>query len=537
MGKTDLRDPARIAAAHGGAQYRAFDLLEVDPDRIGQMLRAIGALLESGALRPLPLASYDMREVAAAFRSMAQAHHVGKVVLTTPRTLDPAATALLTGGTGSLGRALAEHLVRVHGLRHLVLTSRSGGSGPDTESLIQTLRSAGAESVRIERCDVADRTALTAILSSLAPEQRWTAIFHLAGVLDDGILEAQNAERLRRVLQPKVDGALLLDELSEALDLDAFVLFSSIAGTIGNAGQSNYAAANSFLDALALHRAKRGLPALSLAWGAWEQQGSGMTAQLGSAELARLRRQGIAPLSQAEGWALLDTALLRSEPALVPLRVDLAHMQAQADRGTDEHALFRALLRSTLRKAASVEQDRGGLRDRLGGMSPEERRQALLELVQTEVAMVLGLPGPKAITPDQLLSELGLDSLAAVEIRNRVAPLIDAPLSSTLLFDYPTAKQVADFLASQLTPAPGAAEPAAPALPVELDLNALAKLLRTLTRAELEKYGLVDGLSSLQQERLAETSAAEPSIDIESQSTESVLSFLEKRYGDLGSGG
>ncbi|MER5891331.1 SDR family NAD(P)-dependent oxidoreductase, partial [Streptomyces sp. NPDC001941] len=239
-------------------------------------------------------------------------------------------TALITGGTGELGGELARHLVRTRGVRRLVLTSRQGRRAPGADALVAELTRAGAESVRVAACDVTDREALAELIDSVADLD---AVWHLAGVLDDGLLPDQTPERLGRVLAPKLDAVLHLHELTLDRALSEFVVFSSLAGVLGSAGQSTYAAGNAFLDAFAAWRTHAGLPARSLSWGLWEQAGTGLTARLGSAELARIRRRGVEPLSAAEGLRALDAALATDAPAhLVPVRLALASLH----RGQDE---------------------------------------------------------------------------------------------------------------------------------------------------------------------------------------------------------
>ena len=242
-------------------------------------------------------------------------------------------TVLVTGGLGELGRPLGRHLVAVHGVRHLLLTSRRGMDAPGAAELVATLRELGAETVSVVACDVADRTALAGVLGSIPADRPLGAVFHLAGVLDDGAITGLTADRLERVLRPKVDGAWNLHELTRGHDLCAFVLFSSAAGVMGSPGQANYAAANAFLDALSGHRRAQGLVSNSLAWGLWTPQGLGMTAHLGAAELNWLRRQGVVALGVEDGLALLDTALVHDTPTAVPVRLDLGRMQRDVDTG------------------------------------------------------------------------------------------------------------------------------------------------------------------------------------------------------------
>ncbi|MGK4008284.1 SDR family NAD(P)-dependent oxidoreductase, partial [Sorangium sp. So ce1036] len=372
----------------------------------------------------------------------------GQGGLAAPR-LNPEGTVLITGGTGELGQAVATHLVRERGVRHLLLTSRRGLDAPGAPELVQKLKELGAEAVSVVACDISDRAEVAGVLAGIAAEHPLTAVLHLAGVLDDGVLVAQTPERFARVLRPKVDGALHLHELTQALDLAAFVLFSSASGTLGTAGQSNYAAANTFLDALAAHRLRRGLPAKSLAWGLWAQAGVGMTAHLGEAEVSRIRRAGFVPMSVREALLLLDAALARPEANLVPSHFDLGRLQRSQSDGGELPAMFRALVRPGVRKASSASHEASALRERLSALPEPERLSSLIALTRSEVAVVLGLPRAEAVLPDQVLRELGLDSLTAVELRNRLSAQAQTKLPATLAFDYPTPRAIAELLLKQ----------------------------------------------------------------------------------------
>ncbi|MGW0737868.1 SDR family NAD(P)-dependent oxidoreductase, partial [Streptomyces sp. NPDC002851] len=442
MGKTDIRDTEQVSADHPGVAYQAYDLRDSGADRVQEMLLDIVGLLERGVVTPLPCTAFDVREAPSAFRHMAQGRHVGKIVLTVPRALDPDGTVLLTGGTGELGQLVAHHLVRTHGIRHLVLTSRRGPDAPGAAELVRELREAGAESVAVAACDVARRDDVASVLAAVPGDHPLTAVVHLAAVLDDGVVQNQTAERFRQVLEPKVAGALHLHELTADLDLAAFVLFSSAAGMLGAPGQSNYAAANTFLDMLAAHRRKRGLPAVSLAWGLWAPGGTGMTARLGDAELRRVHRRGAQALSADEGMALFDAALLRPEQLLVPLKLSVASLRG--DSGAP--ALLRSLVRPQLRQVHRQGPRETSFAERLAALSDAERAAELLAVVQGEVGGVMGLTGADAVAADKPLKEFGLDSLMAVEVRNRLSKYVQATLPSTLAFDYPTPRAIAEFL-------------------------------------------------------------------------------------------
>ncbi|EUA54872.1 zinc-binding dehydrogenase family protein [Mycobacterium intracellulare 1956] len=255
MGKTDLRDPDVVAHSHPGVGYRAFDLMEAGPDRIAEMLAELMTLFAGGALAPLPVKAFDARSAADAYRFVSQARHIGKVVLTMPD--GPAGlaggTALITGGTGMAGSAVARHLVERHRVPHVMLVSRGGEQAAGIAELAGELRDLGA-SVSVVACDVGDRDAVAALLARVPSHYPLRSVFHAAGVIDDAMVASLTPARIDAVLRAKVDGAWHLHELTKELGLAAFVAFSSMAGIVGAPGQGNYAAANSFLDALAAHR-------------------------------------------------------------------------------------------------------------------------------------------------------------------------------------------------------------------------------------------------------------------------------------------
>ncbi|MCX5612934.1 acyltransferase domain-containing protein [Streptomyces sp. NBC_00047] len=447
-------------------------------------------------------------------------------------------SVLVTGGTGELGRAVARHLVSVHGVRHLVLTSRRGMEAPGAGELVAELESAGAETVRIVAADVSDRSQAEALLA--APERPWTAVFHLAAVLDDGLLVSQDAERLARVWQPKAEAALHLHELTQGLDLAAFVLFSSAAGVLGGAGQSNYAAANTFLDALAAHRRADGLPATSLSWGLWQQAGQGLTATLGQAELARMRRRGIAALSEPQALAAMDAALASAQPHLVPVRLELTPLQRELDNGGDAPALLRGLLRAPRKRAGGEAATGGnGLRDQLTALPEGERLPRLAQLVQREAAVVLGASGTAGVGAQQVLKELGMDSLMAVELRRRLSAETGISLPSTLAFDYPTPTAIAGLLLDKLAVGAGGAARTGQRV-TKNQIDNLVELLRSATPKQLEEPGLAAGLLALR-DGLAKASAAsgpadaaeaaETEAELGGDSTDDLLQFLDRKLG------
>jgi NAD(P)-dependent dehydrogenase (short-subunit alcohol dehydrogenase family)/acyl carrier protein len=383
-----------------------------------------------------------------------------------------AGTVLVTGGTGQLGALVAERLAERHGVRHLILASRRGAQAPGAAALAARLEQHGA-SVRITACDVADRAALARLLDAIPADRPLVGVVHAAGALADAALAGLTPENLDMVLRPKADAAWNLHELTAGLPLRAFVLFSSVAGVLGNPGQGNYAAANAFLDALAAHRRTLGLPAISVAWGLWASDGAadGMTAHLTAADEARLARAGIAPLSRDQGLGLFDAALRESGPEggtalAVASRWNLAGLRALAEDGEDVPVLLRGLIRAP--RAASggsgpipgaSADGRALLADRLAGLSAEDAAEEVLRGVRAEVAAVLAHGSPDAIEADRTFSELGFDSLTAVELRNRLGARTGLPLAPTLAFDHPTVATLAAYLLAELAPsAPPAAE-------------------------------------------------------------------------------
>ncbi|MES4903299.1 SDR family NAD(P)-dependent oxidoreductase, partial [Streptomyces sp. NPDC000395] len=452
MGKTDLRDPEEVARAYPGVAYRAYDLMEAGPERIGEILRTVLRLFDEGVLTPLPLTCWDIRQARDAFRQLQQGRTVGKNVLTLDRTPDPDGTVLITGGTGTLGAALARHLAATGRARHLLLISRRGPDAPGAPQLIAHLEELGATAT-IATCDVADRAALAEVLGRIPAEHPLTAVVHAAGTLDDATLGTLTARHLDTVLPAKADAAWHLHELTCQADLAAFVLFSSAAGVLGSPGQGNYAAANAFLDALALQRRAAGLPAVSLAWGLWEEA-SGMTGHLDRADRTRMARVGLRPLATGEALALFDNALVDGPPLLLPARID-----TNALRATTAPPLFQALVRPTTghRPRPATPDSRSSLRARLAGLDPAARSEILLTLVRGHAATVLGHPSPDAIAPEAAFRDLGFDSLTAVELRNRLKEATGLRLPATLVFDHPTPAALAQHLGDGLL---GGADPA-----------------------------------------------------------------------------
>ncbi|WP_280431391.1 SDR family NAD(P)-dependent oxidoreductase, partial [Nocardia brasiliensis] len=344
-------------------------------------------------------------------------------------------SVLITGGTGGLGALVAEHLVAEHGVRRLILVGRRGAQAAGAPELVARLRESGAE-VELAACDVADRAELASLLTRIRAGHRLRAIVHAAGVLDDGMIEALTAERLDRVLRPKV-AAWHLHELTADLDLVAFVLFSSAAGVLGAPGQANYAAANAFLDGLACWRRAQGLAAVSMAWGMWAQP-SAMTSELTAADKARLARAGFLPLERRAGLRLFDATAACTEPSVIPLALDPVALRASG--------IPLSPVLADLAPAAAPTAVSGTFGAQLAQLRGSERESELLRLVCVEVASVLRYPSGDAVDPQRAFSDLGFDSLGAVELRNRLSFETGLVIPTTVIFDHPSPAAIADYL-------------------------------------------------------------------------------------------
>jgi len=371
-------------------------------------------------------------------------------------------TVLITGGTGTLAGLTARHLVATGRARQLLLVSRSGAAAAGAAALAADLAEAGAD-VRIAAADVADRAAVAGLLAALPDTHPLTGVVHTAGIVDDGVIGSLTPARVEAVMRPKTDPAWILHQLTEGDDLDLFVLFSSAAATFGGPGQGNYTAGNAFLDGLAAHRRALGLPGLSLAWGSWVA-GAGIGRNLSKGLLARATGSGTAELGAEEGLILLDLALNRDEALLVPFRLDVAGLRAAAARGGALPPLLHGLagpMRPGVASAVNTGAGSGALQQQLARVSVAERDRILTRLVRTHVAAVLGHASPDVIESGRPFTELGFDSLTAVELRNRLNAATGLRLATTLVFDYPTPRALSGHIADRLVGVGSAVTPTA----------------------------------------------------------------------------
>uniref|UniRef100_UPI000AEB9A34 SDR family NAD(P)-dependent oxidoreductase n=1 Tax=Streptomyces atriruber TaxID=545121 RepID=UPI000AEB9A34 len=461
------RDGA-LVVRRAGAPDDGQAVAPPEPGRVREILAELAEPPVTGAsewagprgddgLVPLGVTAWDIRQAPAAEAAPPSA---GTTVYTLPVAFDPDGTVLVTGGTGALGALAARHLVGRHGARHLLLASRRGADAPGALELAADLSALGAR-VTFAACDLGDRDAAAALLDSVPAEHPLTAVFHCAGTVSDAVVQNLTAEQVEEVMRVKADTAWNLHELTRDADLSAFVLYSSVAGLLGGPGQGSYTAANAFLDALARHRQDGGAAATSLAWGYWDLE-SGMSGRLTDADRARHARAGVVGLGADEGLALLDTAWAGGLPLYAPVRLDLARMRRQAE-SRPAPALLQDLVRGAgSRGGGSVSAGASALLKALGAMSDAEREEALLDLVCTHIAAVLGYDAATPVNANQGLRELGFDSLTAVELRNRLSTATGLKLPATFVFDHPNPAELATHLQQEL--APRAADPLADVL-------------------------------------------------------------------------
>ncbi|MCX5138805.1 type I polyketide synthase [Streptomyces sp. NBC_00338] len=353
----------------------------------------------------------------------------------------PGGVVLVTGGTGGLGGLVARHLVEVHGVRRLVLAGRRGAEAPGVGELCEVLRGLGAE-VSVVACDVSDRGAVAGLVEGVGAGL--VGVVHAAGAGDNGLVGSMDGARLDRALGAKADGAWYLHELTRELDLAFFVLFSSVGGSVLAAGQANYAAANVFLDALAVQRRAEGLPATSLAYGLWDVA-TGLTEAIED-DARLMAARGLPALAPADALRLFDAGLRSGLPALVPLAVDVPTLNAKPGA---LHPLLRDMVLTEagpVVRSRTKSADPAALVARLADLGAEDRERALLDLVRGHAAAVLGHSGAEAVPAERGFLDIGFDSLTALELRNRLSEVTGCRLAPTLIFDYPSAAELAAHL-------------------------------------------------------------------------------------------
>jgi acyl transferase domain-containing protein/NADPH:quinone reductase-like Zn-dependent oxidoreductase/NAD(P)-dependent dehydrogenase (short-subunit alcohol dehydrogenase family)/acyl carrier protein len=470
IGKSQIWTAEQAAKVNPNAAYIPIDLAEKlldEPQTLRPMFLSLMRQLEQGALEPLPIKVFSFGQAPAAFRHMALAKHIGKIVVSQPYNIEPGTaptgagneaalplrsdgTYLITGGLAGLGLLVAQWMVE-NGARNLMLMARSE-PGKDAVEAIAKMKEAAA-TISVMRGDVSlegDLSEAMARISALGLPLR--GVVHCAGVLDDGVLEQQQWARFQTVMAPKVLGAWLLHRVTLDSPLDFFVLFSSLSSIFGSAGQANHAAANAFLDALAHYRRALGLRALSLNWGAWSEIGAAVKHDVGK----RIRGRGIGTIAPDKGLRALADALQSGAVHLVVSPMDWPIFLNQFSPGTLP-PFYRTMMlqaRQGLKtervqspKVAERKAEQRGLMERLTASPPNKRRSVLLAEVRSLASRALGLGPSIEVDHRQPLGEMGLDSLMAVELRNALATALGRSLPATLLFDYPSIEKVTDYLA------------------------------------------------------------------------------------------
>ncbi|EXG82137.1 short chain dehydrogenase/acyltransferase [Cryptosporangium arvum DSM 44712] len=515
----DAGDPVDLAVAPVWGLVRAAQaehpgrFLAVDLDRpedFTTLLPAIAGVLATGE----PQLAVRKNVIRAARLAALPAPPADKPAdaATGAHAWDPDKTVLITGGTGGLGAILAEHVVTSWGMRRLVLASRSGPDAPGAAELLERLKGAGAD-VRIVSCDVTDRASVERLVADARP---LTAVVHTAGVLDDAMLTSLTPDRVTAVLRPKIDAAWWLHEATKDDDLAAFLLYSSVSGVVGAQGQANYAAANSFLDALATTRPST----MALAWGPWAAD-AGMTSALSDAAIARLGRSTMPPLTPEQGLALLDTAVRSDRPLAVLTRIN-------PTAPTAVPPILRRLVTPPRRTAATaVTTD---LRAELAGQDPIDQRQRVLDLVRAGAAVVLGHTTADRVRADLEFRQLGFDSLTAVELRNQLGTATGLRLPSTMVFDYPTPDKLAGFLLDELLDDLGPA-----VAPLTAELDRLEAALAAAGPDEADRAGVPARLRQLLNRLTAAPAGAGAGAGVTEQihaaSTAEVLAFIDNELG------
>lgn len=459
IGKVGIWTAAQVQQVRPDVAYLPFDLLEVSQQHPGQltaMLRHLMPLFQQGKLKPLPTVTYNITESVQAFRTMAQARHIGKVVITIPNRLPHHSAVrsdgsyLITGGLGGLGLQVARWLAE-RGAGQLILVGRQAPT-PETAAILQRLQQQGT-AIQIGQADV----TCAGDLEKLAPLADFPirGVIHAAGVIEDGLLAQQTWNQFQRVMQVKIQGGWNLHRISQSWPLDFFVCFSSIASLLGSVGQGNYAAANAFLDGLVQYRRRLGLPGLSINWGPWAE--AGMAARLREVEQQQILQSGIQFISPDQGVQILEQFILEQQTQMMVLPVNWTVFSNRLP----QHAMLLAALKAQAPDLPSTVQSPEPAQV---SAAPQFSAAELQQQIRLQLAKVLGFSHPDAIDPQENFADLGMDSLMAVEFKNRLEALVGYAIPQTLPFDYPTVAALSHYFFQQQGSDRPAAEPSAPTI-------------------------------------------------------------------------
>ena len=480
IGKIGIWDESQVQQKRGDVSYLPFDLLDIsqqNPSLIASMLKELMQEFQQGSLKPLPHKVFPIEEAVSAFRYMAQAKHVGKVVISlpeiTPQKLIKADSSyLITGGLGALGLQVAHWLVE-QGARHLVLTGRSGASLAAQKTISQ-LEKTGVM-VLVVQADVSNPEDVARLIDPYHQRQKASpplrGIVHAAGVLDDALLAKQSLERFSQVMAPKVAGAWNLHISTQDLQLDFFVCFSSIVSLLGSPGQGNYAAANAFMDALVHYRRNLGLPGLSVNWGPWAN--IGMAAGLTDHDQEKIAAQGIGTITPEQGLQLLEDLLRQKATQVGVLPVDWSNFRFLSH--SVKSPFFEAVIPAPNTGEKRENIQRSEFLQQLEAASECDRQTLLSEHIRSQIAKVLGFSSPELIEPGQDFADLGMDSLMAVELKNRLQASLGRSIPQTLAFDYPTVEALVDYFVQEIL-AGGGGEAGEPLPPTEAGFPASAEI-------------------------------------------------------------
>ncbi len=492
IGKVGIWDTDKVKVFRSDVDYHTIaldDLSKENPALIQTMFNELMELFASGALQPLPLRAFPIEEAIPAFRFMQQAKHIGKVIITQDGQetqaqqaveIQPQATYLITGGTGALGLTVANWLAH-NQAGHIVLLSRSGLTS-ENEPVINKFKEQGSE-ITISSADIADADQVNALIETLKTDSKrpLKGILHAAGILDDGHLMQQNADRFRKVMRPKINGSWNLHRATKELNLDFTVYFSSMASLLGSPGQGNYAAANAFMDSLAQYRSAQNMKTVSINWGPWSGAGMAARIQTGGKRFDR----GLGTILPEQGVAFLEQILERSEPELAVLPIRWKGFLKRFE-GIEIPAVLSHFISAEGQETDNSPTEKPELVIRLEEADADERLKILTEYLRQRTVNVLGLDEDYPLDPKKPLSEMGLDSLMAIEMKNALDRGVGKKLPATMVFNYPTIEALAGYLLTDVLKLAEAAEEEETAIETEAELDKTIDDIENLSDEEAE---------------------------------------------------